>query len=407
MTASRRFRGAAAVAVALVVALAPGVAAHAAPMPDYPSWDEVEAAKADEAASAAAVAQIEAALAALETEAAELGKVALVLAEESDLAQQELEAATERVENLETRYAEARDQADGSARRAAQILTQLTRTGGGDPTLALLFGSAEDTDEVLSMLASMSRLSETSRALLEQAVFDRNSADSLAAEAELAEEKRGELAEVAAEALAEAEAAVEEAQARVEETRADSERMYAQLASLKNTSADLEQAYQEGLAWEREQAADPTPPVPPADDPDPPAEEPAPPASDKVSGAISYARAQLGEPYVWGGAGPSGWDCSGLTMMAYSSVGVSIGGHGSTSQYNYLKSAGKLVNIADLRAGDLLFYSDGGSTTGTKYHVALYVGNGKMIEAPYPGQVVREVSIRYGDLVPYAGRPTG
>ena len=400
MTASRRFRGAAAVAVALVVALAPGVAAHAAPMPDYPSWDEVEAAKADEAASAAAVAQIEAALAALETEAAELGKVALVLAEESDLAQQELEAATERVENLETRSAEARDQADGSARRAAQILTQLTRTGGGDPTLALLFGSAEDTDEVLSMLASMSRLSETSRALLEQAVFDRNSADSLAAEAELAEEKRGELAEVAAEALAEAEAAVEEAQARVEETRADSERMYAQLASLKNTSADLEQAYQEGLAWEREQAADPTPPVPPA-------EEPAPPASDKVSGAISYARAQLGEPYVWGGAGPSGWDCSGLTMMAYSSVGVSIGGHGSTSQYNYLKSAGKLVNIADLRAGDLLFYSDGGSTTGTKYHVALYVGNGKMIEAPYPGQVVREVSIRYGDLVPYAGRPTG
>ena len=147
MTASRRFRGAAAVAVALVVALAPGVAAHAAPMPDYPSWDEVEAAKADEAASAAAVAQIEAALAALETEAAELGKVALVLAEESDLAQQELEAATERVENLETRSAEARDQADGSARRAAQILTQLTRTGGGDPTLALLFGSAEDTDE--------------------------------------------------------------------------------------------------------------------------------------------------------------------------------------------------------------------------------------------------------------------
>ncbi|WP_294179865.1 C40 family peptidase [uncultured Schumannella sp.] len=407
MTASRRFRGAAAVAVALVVALAPGVAAHAAPMPDYPSWDEVEAAKADEAASAAAVAQIEAALAVLETEAAELGKVALLRAEESDLAQQELEAATERVENLETRSAEARDQADESARRAAQILTQLSRTGGGDPTLALLFGSAEDTDEVLSMLASMSRLSETSRALLEQAVFDRNSADSLAAEAELAEEKRGELAEVAAEALAEAEAAVEEAQARVEETRADSERMYAQLASLKNTSADLEQAYQEGLAWEREQAADPTPPVPPADDPDPPAEEPAPPASDKVSGAISYARAQLGEPYVWGGAGPSGWDCSGLTMMAYSSVGVSIGGHGSTSQYNYLKSAGKLVNIADLQAGDLLFYSDGGSTTGTKYHVALYVGNGKMIEAPYPGQVVREVSIRYGDLVPYAGRPTG
>lgn len=407
MTVRRRFRGVTAIAVALAVALAPGVASHAAPMPDYPTWDEVENAKSDASASAAAVAEIEAALAELEAEAAELGKVALQRAEESDLAQQDLDAATLRVETLQARSEEARAQADESARRAAQILTQLSRTGAGDPTLALLFGSPEDTDDVLSMIASMSRLSDTSRNLLERAVFDRNSADSLAAEAEIAEDKRAELAEVAEEALAEAQAAVDEATARVEETRADSERMYAQLASLKNTSAELEQAYQEGLAWERDQAADPTPPPPPVNDPDPPADDPPPPATDKVSGAISYARAQLGEPYVWGGAGPSGWDCSGLTMMSYSSVGVSIGGHGSTSQYNYLKSAGKLVNIADIQAGDLLFYSDGGSTTGTKYHVTMYVGNGKMIEAPYPGQVVREVSIRYGDLVPYAGRPTG
>src|SRR5690606_10230868 len=106
-------------------------------------------------------------------------------------------------------------------------------------------------------------------------------------------------------------------------------------------------------------------PDPPAPDPDPPA----PPVPSKVSGAIAYAKAQLGEPYAYAGAGPNSWDCSGLTMQSYASVGVAIGGHGSTSQYNYLKGKGRLVPVSERVAGDLLFYSEGGSASGTKYHV--------------------------------------
>ncbi len=56
--------------------------------------------------------------------------------------------------------------------------------------------------------------------------------------------------------------------------------------------------------------------------------------------------------------------------------------------------------------GDLLFYSDGGSTSASKYHVAIYIGNDQMIEAPYPGVNVRIAAVRFGDLVPLVGRPS-
>ena len=115
----------------------------------------------------------------------------------------------------------------------------------------------------------------------------------------------------------------------------------------------------------------------------------------------------FGEAYLLGGMGPSSWDCSGLTKASYASVGVYIGTHSASNQYSTMAGAGRLVNISQLQAGDLLFYSSGGSTTASKYHTALYLGGGLMIEAPRPGVGVRIVTIRYGDLVPYAGRPTG
>jgi peptidoglycan DL-endopeptidase CwlO len=133
---------------------------------------------------------------------------------------------------------------------------------------------------------------------------------------------------------------------------------------------------------------------------------PEPPSDNSVSGAIAFARAQLGEPYKLNGAGPDVWDCSGLTMKSYSSVGVYIGTHSATNQYATMKAAQRLVPYNEIVAGDLLFYSSGGSTTATKYHVTLYLGGGQMIEAPYPGAPVRIKPVRFGDLVPYAGRPT-
>jgi cell wall-associated NlpC family hydrolase len=126
-----------------------------------------------------------------------------------------------------------------------------------------------------------------------------------------------------------------------------------------------------------------------------------------VAQAIAYARAQLGEAYQLGGAGPDVWDCSGLTKMSYASAGVYIGTHSATNQYSTMAAQGRLVSLGSIVAGDLLFYSNGGSTGGSKYHVTMYIGGGLMIEAPRPGVPVRIVAVRYGDLVPYAGRPTG
>jgi cell wall-associated NlpC family hydrolase len=91
----------------------------------------------------------------------------------------------------------------------------------------------------------------------------------------------------------------------------------------------------------------------------------------------------------------------------YASVGVYIGTHSATDQYNTLRAENRLVPLSQRQPGDILWYSNGGSTSAIKYHVTLYIGNGEMIEAPYPGVGVRIAAVRFGDLVPYAGRPTG
>jgi peptidoglycan DL-endopeptidase CwlO len=111
--------------------------------------------------------------------------------------------------------------------------------------------------------------------------------------------------------------------------------------------------------------------------------------SSKGAKALAYAKAQLGEPYARSGAGPSSWDCSGLTMMAWGSVGVSLP-HSSRQQL----SRGQPVAKSDLQSGDLVFfYSD-------ISHVGLYAGNGQVIHAPRPGKSVEYIKMSY---MPYAG----
>ena len=111
--------------------------------------------------------------------------------------------------------------------------------------------------------------------------------------------------------------------------------------------------------------------------------------SSKGAKALAYAKAQLGEPYARSGAGPSSWDCSGLTMMAWGSAGVSLP-HSSRQQF----SRGQHVAKSDLRPGDLVFfYSD-------IHHVGLYAGNGQVIHAPRPGKSVEYIKMSY---MPYAG----
>ncbi|MCZ7661630.1 MAG: NlpC/P60 family protein [Thermoleophilia bacterium] len=103
----------------------------------------------------------------------------------------------------------------------------------------------------------------------------------------------------------------------------------------------------------------------------------------KVGGSVvDVAMQYLGVPYVWGGASPSGFDCSGLVLYAYAKVGVSLP-HSSRAQYGY----GVPVSRDELQPGDLVFF---GSPI---HHVGIYVGNGNMIDAPYTGANVRISSI--------------
>jgi cell wall-associated NlpC family hydrolase len=92
--------------------------------------------------------------------------------------------------------------------------------------------------------------------------------------------------------------------------------------------------------------------------------------------------AQLGKPYVFAAAGPSSFDCSGLTMYAWAAAGVSIP-HQSSAQFNL----GTPVPANQLAPGDLVFfYSD-------IHHVGLYIGNGNMVHAPTTGDVVKVTSV--------------
>ena len=97
-------------------------------------------------------------------------------------------------------------------------------------------------------------------------------------------------------------------------------------------------------------------------------------ASGRAGLAVKFAMSQLGDPYVWGAAGPGSWDCSGLTMMAWAAAGVSLP-HSSRAQ----SGMGTPVSVSQLQPGDLVFYYSPVS------HVAMYIGGGKIVHAPHSG----------------------
>jgi cell wall-associated NlpC family hydrolase len=139
-----------------------------------------------------------------------------------------------------------------------------------------------------------------------------------------------------------------------------------------------------------------------------------------VQTAIAAARSQLGVAYSWGGGGSNGpsygispdtgvwgFDCSGLTQYAYARAGVQIGG---TSRDQWYRFRNQTVARDDLVPGDLLFWDDGRAnpTYLAIVHVAIYIGNGQMIEAPDRGLTVRVSTARTSSSTYFgAVRPTG
>ncbi|MFJ7964301.1 NlpC/P60 family protein [Streptomyces sp. NPDC096324] len=101
-------------------------------------------------------------------------------------------------------------------------------------------------------------------------------------------------------------------------------------------------------------------------------------SSSRAAVAVAAARSALGRPYVWGANGPGGFDCSGLMQWSYEHAGVGLP---RTSQAQ--RFAGRQIPLSQARPGDLVTYRSDAS------HVGMYVGNGQVIHAPYPGAPVR------------------
>lgn len=271
----------------------------------------------------------------------------------------------------------------------------------------------------------------------------RDAYDAAAEVADLATEDAQQARDAAEDLNKQAEAAHDEAQARAEAAAAETERvtrakdrLIAELAQLENISvtlaarrqSDLEAAAQARAAAAAQAAAeqeareqearntpppaDPTPapnPAPnpepqpdPTPDPDPapqPDPTPPPPSTSGAQRAIAFARAQIGEPYVWAADGPDSWDCSGLTMRAWQAGGKYLP-HYSVGQY----STATPIRSSALQPGDLVFWGSS-SDPSSIHHVALYVGNGRIVHAPRTGRPVTEESMYYWVPPNFFARP--
>jgi cell wall-associated NlpC family hydrolase len=118
--------------------------------------------------------------------------------------------------------------------------------------------------------------------------------------------------------------------------------------------------------------------------------EPLPPG---VAGkVITFARAQIGKPYMFGATGPDAFDCSGLTMMAYRAAGIILP---RTSQQQW--AYGKQISPSQVRPGDLVFFAGADGTMTAPGHVGIVIGNGYMIDAPTTGMNIQ--------IQPYTGQP--
>ena len=466
-----------------------GIVPAQADDPSYPSWDDVQNAKTDEATKQAEIDSITAHIGGLQTSVDDASIVAMKKAEVWRQAQEALDAAAAAVTELDDRANEAASTAHTSQMRAGLLAAHLSRSAGGDLSMSLV-AKGQDAGDLLYQLGAMSQLSEQSQRVYAEALADKQTAESLAEQADVAVAEHRKLSEAADEARTSADAAAASARSALAAQEAKSEELIAQLALLKDSTVEIETAFLAGEQERRaaaaaaaaaakaeadakaarpaasapaasqpssgsqpsggsqpaaqpsapaaQQPAAPQPaapqpapqpaapqPAPAAPQPAPAAPQPAPqpvvvlpqpaapqpapapvqnpaPQQNQVETAISYAMAQLGERYVLGGMGPDVWDCSGLTKQSYASAGEYIGTHSATNQYNTMANEGKLVPYSQRERGDLLFWSD---SPGDYYHVAIYLGDGQMIEAPNPNSPVRVHSI-WGTPTGMVGRPT-
>ncbi|KRE23502.1 hypothetical protein [Agromyces sp. Soil535] len=239
------------IAVMLVLLTTPAAPASAE---DYPTWDQVQAAKADVASREAEAARITTFVDELEAEAGRLGDAAVEAAATSAAAEVARAAAEVRAGTLRTAADAAAAEAAASSARLGRLGAVLARSGGADVTLRLLF----DTDGGADLLVGLARAAQLTKVyggVAARAKAARADAAALSEQADVAEAERTRLAEEAADAAQAAEEAHEAAEAQVVEQQGVLDTLYAQLASLRDRTVELERQFRIGEQAAQERAA--------------------------------------------------------------------------------------------------------------------------------------------------------
>ncbi len=254
-TVSARLRGSRIVAVVLALAILPlagvistaPIAATAAPVVDYPSWADVQAAQANEAAAAAQVASIQAMLAALEQEVQRTQADAEAKGVIYAAAQDAFDKQAYETEQLQTQADAAQVTAAASKKTATQLLAEFARSGGSGDLTANLLVDAGDADSLLYRLGSMDKLGERSDEIYAQALREQKSAQSLTDQADVAKAKLEELRVVAEAAFQVAQTAAVAAATKLQEEHEHKAQLEAQLAVLTEKRAATQADYTAGI----------------------------------------------------------------------------------------------------------------------------------------------------------------
>ncbi|RAG87676.1 hypothetical protein DN069_00105 [Streptacidiphilus pinicola] len=390
---NRRTAALAAVTVLLMGGLAvPEAAADNGP--GGPSVGEVAAAQAAARAAGARVTAVEGQLAlAQSAEAAMDVRVeTAVEAYNGAMVAQQRAAAKAAATSVAARGA---DTAERAARDAVGQLAAEQYSDGGPPLLAGFAGLLAARDPHAAELAAEAAqgVSEQARQALQQAAATAAAARGADAAARQASTAAAAATAKVAAARTDAQQQLAAQQAQVAALDAQHTTLLSGLASAQQVALQLTEARAQALAAQaarlvalaKQQAS--APPAPPA------------PRPGDIRNVLAFARSALGLPYVWGGAGPQNYDCSGLTMRAWQRAGVELP-HFAADQY----ADSHPLTYRQLQPGDLVFWSHDGSPQGI-YHVALYTGDDSIIEAPRTGDVVKTASLWIMGTPDFYARP--
>ena len=263
-----------------------------------------------------------------------------------------------------------------SQRQLSARLVDIYTSGDQNAGLAVLLG-ASSLDDMLGRMDASDRVSEQDSLVLKQVVHFRREVQH---RQKFLQNAHAEQVQVVSERNA-AKASVESQLGERKQLLGSIQGEIAHLQAVEAArQAALQRQVEQQLAAQqssqRQASLAPTIPIGSTTPTAPPV---APPATH--GGVVGVAMQYLGTPYVWGGASPSGFDCSGLVMYAFAQIGISLP-HSSYAQYGY----GSPVSRSDLQPGDIVFFDGLG-------HVGIYVGGGSFIHAPHTGDVVKISSL--------------